>query len=237
MNRTEALAQTFVELADTLVSDFDAVEFLHVLTLRCVQLLDVDAAGVMLVDKQGILHVVAASDEKTRLLELMELQQQEGPCVEAYRNKELVWASLDAGATRWPRFSEHAKRAGYRALGAVPLRLREQSIGALNLFCTEDRPLAGTALATAQALADVASIGLLQERAVRESHVIAQQLQSALDSRVAIEQAKGMVAQSFGIDIDAAFTVIRTFARNHNLKLTEVVRELTQRRLPVNRLR
>lgn len=236
MERIEALTQAFVELADTLVSDFDAAEFLHMLARHCVDLLEVSAAGVMLADERGRLHVVAASDERTRLLELLELQHQEGPCVDAFARRDVVWTSVAAGRSQWPVFAEHASDAGYQSLGAVPMRLRDDSIGALNLFRVRDEPLDSTSVATAQALADVASIGLLQARSIRQSQLIASQLQAALDSRVAIEQAKGMVAQHLNVEVDIAFGLIRDHARSRNAKLTDVVRALTDRRLSIDEL-
>jgi len=224
--RQELLARTFVELADTLVSGFDVVEFLTMLAGRTVDLLELAAAGVLLDDQTGQLRPIAASDERVRLLELLELQHDEGPCVEAFQRGTPVQADAVQALRRWPRFATEAASLGYRVMCAVPLRLRNQTVGALNLFSTGTDLLDAPTLAVGQALADVATIGLLQERAMRESRLLAEQLQTALDSRVTLEQAKGVLAEQTGLSIDQAFEVLRMFSRQHNLRLTEVARRV-----------
>lgn len=222
----QLLARTFVELADTLVSDFDVVEFMTLLAARTTDLLQLTAAGVLLDDRSGQLRPVAASDERVRLLELLELQHDEGPCVDAFQHGTPVQADAEQALRRWPRFATEAAGLGYRVMCAFPLRLRSQTVGALNLFGTGTALLDPPALAIGQALADVATIGLLHERAMRESRLLAEQLQIALDSRITLEQAKGVLAQQTGLSIDQAFEVLRTFARRHNLRLVEVARRV-----------
>jgi transcriptional regulator with GAF, ATPase, and Fis domain len=224
--REQDLARTFVELADTLVSDFDVVEFMAVLAARTVDLLNLSAAGVLLDDRHGQLRPIAASDEKVRLLELLELQHDEGPCVDAFQHGTVVQASSAQAMERWPRFAAAAAEQGYQMMCALPLRLRSQTVGALNLFSTGRKLLDAPALVVGQALADVATIGLLQERSMRESRLLASQLQTALDSRVMLEQAKGILAEQTGLSIDLAFEVLRQFARDHNLRLVEVARRV-----------
>jgi transcriptional regulator with GAF, ATPase, and Fis domain len=235
MAREERLSRVFVELADTLVSGFDVVEFLHRLTERCVELLDVGAAGVVLADERGALRVMASSDERAHTLELLEVQIQEGPCLDCFRTGKPVFnAPLQSEASPWPAFSREARAAEFRFAHALPLRLRDQVIGALNLFSDEASRLAETELVVGQALADVATIGLLQTRAMEQSRALAEQLQGALNSRVIIEQAKGMLAEHAGVDLDAAFRFLRGYARSRNEYLSDVARALVDDALPAD---
>ena len=196
----EVLSATFVELADTLVADFDVIDFLHVLTDRSVQLLGVSAAGLLLADPRGELRVVAASSEAARLLELFQLQSDQGPCLDCFRAGQPVDAEdLAAAAHRWPRFVPAAQQAGFAAVQALPMRLREQVIGALDLFRATPGALAPADRRVGQALADVATISLLHERSTRRSETLNEQLQTALNSRVIIEQANGKLAERPGL--------------------------------------
>ena len=235
MSKEERLSRVFVELAKALVSGFDVVEFLHLLTERCVELLDVGAAGVVLADGRGNLRVMASSDERTHVLEVFEVQNQEGPCLDCYRSgTPVVNEPLDRPDGRWPAFCPEARAAGFRFANALPLRLGDQALGALNLFSDEESHLGETEQVIGQALADVATTGLLQARAVAESRVLARQLQNALDSRVAIEQAKGMLAERAAVDLDAAFRLLRSYARDHNEYLSDVARKVVDGSLPAN---
>ncbi|MQA86301.1 MAG: ANTAR domain-containing protein [Streptosporangiales bacterium] len=227
--REQQLAGAFVELADTLVAGFDVIDFLYLLTQRCVQLLDIDAAGLLLADGRGRLELMAASTEQARLLELFQLQNEEGPCLDCYRTREPVACDdLGAAGARWPRFAEAAQAAGYMAVQALPMRLRGEIIGATNLFRVAPGHLDGEALHLGQALADVATIGILHERALRERELLAEQLQAALNSRVLIEQAKGVLAERRQLGMDEAFTTLRSYARNHNRQLSDVARAVTE---------
>ncbi|MHB8464053.1 MAG: GAF and ANTAR domain-containing protein [Acidimicrobiales bacterium] len=229
--REEQLNRTFVELADTLVNHFDVAELLHTLATRCVELFDVDAAGLMLADERGALRVVASSNEQTRMLELFEIQSQEGPCSDCYRDGRTVTEDDLDRSQRWPRFRQEALAAGFRAALAVPMSLRDETIGALNLFRARPGALDEADLASCRALADVATIALIQERALREARLIAEQLQVALNSRVLIEQAKGVLAGLANVDMDAAFKMLRGYARAENLLLVSVARDLIEGRL------
>ncbi|HYS41344.1 MAG TPA: GAF and ANTAR domain-containing protein [Pseudonocardiaceae bacterium] len=227
----ERLVETFVELADTLIDDFDVIDFLHLLVDRCVELLDVDAAGLLLANQRGELQVVATSNEQVRLLELFQLQNDEGPCLEAFgTGKAISHPDLGAADAKWPRFAATATEAGFAAVDALPMRLRSELIGALNLFRAEPGELDPTALRTAKALVDVATIGLLQERSIRNREILTEQLQTALNSRVIIEQAKGLVAERYGLDMDGSFAALRGYARSHNLKLSDVARSVIENR-------
>jgi transcriptional regulator with GAF, ATPase, and Fis domain len=221
----ELLSETFVELTDTLVAGFDVIDFLHVLTDRSVQLLDVSAAGLLLADPRGELRVVAASSEAARLLELFQLQNDQGPCLDCFRTGRPVAAGdLAAAAPRWPRFAPAAQRAGFGAVQALPMRLREQVIGALNLFRGQPGGFAPASVRVGQALADVATISLLHERGMRHSDVLNEQLQAALNSRVIIEQAKGKLAERLGVDMDQAFALLRDRSRATNRRLSDLAR-------------
>jgi len=222
----DLLSDTFVELADTMVADFDVIDFLQLLTDRSVMLLSASAAGVMLADPRGELRVAASSNEAAGLLELFQLQNDQGPCLDCFRTGQPVTATdLSGPGQQWPRFAAAATQFGFRTVEAVPMRLRNQVIGALNLFRAAPGPFDPADLRLGQALADVATIGLLQERNVRRSETVAEQLQGALNSRVVIEQAKGKLAERLGIDMDQAFTMLRDHARNSNQRLTDVARD------------
>jgi len=217
------LAQAFVELADTLVADFDVVDFLHTLAQRCVELIDAAEAGIMLADQRGGLRLVASSSERARLLEIFELQAEQGPCLDCFNTGQAVGEEdLEVAPERWPVFGAEARAAGFRSVQALPLRCRSQVIGALNLFRTLPGRLEEESMATGQAMADIATIGILQERALREARVLAEQLQSALNSRVVIEQAKGVLAERAGVNLDDAFHMLRGYARNHSRRLRDV---------------
>ncbi|WP_218190845.1 GAF and ANTAR domain-containing protein [Pseudomonas sp. SID14000] len=223
MSREQRLAAVFVELADTLVADFDVIDFLHTLTERSVELLHADAAGLILVDPQGKLQVLASTTDQARVLELFELQNSQGPCLDCFRTgRPVVNVGLAEVAARWPRFQAATTAAGFRSVHALPLRLRGQVIGAMNLFCKDRSSLTDDDVSVGQALADVATIGLLQERTVRHSEIVAEQLQAALNSRVLIEQAKGVLAERSGVDVDEAFALLRAYARSNGSQLSAV---------------
>ncbi|MGW9209695.1 GAF and ANTAR domain-containing protein [Embleya sp. NPDC055664] len=222
----QLLAKTFVELADNLVADFDLIDFLRLLTDRCVGMFGVGAAGVLLADPNGELRVMAASDERVRLLELFQLQNDEGPCLECYRTGAAVSVpDLAAETDRWQHFVAEARSNGYAAVQALPMRLRNEVIGALNLFRVTPGPFDPVDTRIAQALADVATISLLQQRSFHRSSVVNEQLQSALNSRVVIEQAKGKLAERHDLDMEQAFTALRGYARSHNRRLSDVARD------------
>jgi len=233
----ERLSQIFVEVADTLVDDFDLVEFLHMLTVRTATLVGASAVGLLLADPQGKLRFMAASSEKARLLELIQVQASEGPCFDAYRTAEpVINADLSAAVTRWPDFTRQALKAGFRSVHAFPMRLRREVIGALNVFGSEVGGFDGADAQVVQALTDLAAIALLQERAVRRGELLTEQLQAALNSRIVIEQAKGAIAQRFDISVDGAFAVLRAYARRHHRKLTELAQEVVTDRQALARL-
>lgn len=235
--RESQIVQTFLELADTLVADFDVIDSLTVLAARCVEILDTAATGVLLADTDGRLRMIAASDEQARLLELFQLQNDEGPCMEAFASgRAVVETSLPAAIERWPLFAHYATNAGYESVYAIPLRLRGHTIGVLNLLQSGPDPIGDTDLALAQALADLATIAILQAAAAAEALTRQDQLQHALDSRIIIEQAKGMLAQHADIDMPSAFDHIRASARNTNTKLTDVAARIVDGRLDLNAL-
>jgi GAF domain-containing protein len=225
-NEREVL-RALVEVADTFVDDYDVVDFLHGLAVRCVTLLDVDEAGVMLMDANSTLRYVASSSEQMRLVELLELQHEEGPCLDAWRAGQVaVSTRAEDAAKRWPIFGTHARDAGLESLAGIPMRLRVNQIGALNLFSRRPGGLSDDDRNIAQAMADIATIGILQERAIRDGHVVTTQLQAALESRIAIEQAKGILAEHASISVDDSFILLRTYSRANNGKLTETAHDV-----------
>jgi transcriptional regulator with GAF, ATPase, and Fis domain len=238
MTTEQRLTQVFVELADTLVDEFDALDFLSTLTERSVELLHADAAGVILNDLQGNLRVVASTSDQAQVLELYELQNDEGPCLDCFNSgRAVVNVSVDEARSRWPRFTAAAAEIGYRSAHAIPLRLRDSVLGAMNLFSAKAVLLTEDDVAIGQALADIATIGLLQERAVRQSGLIAEQLQTALNSRILIEQAKGVLLASAGLEIDLAFRMMRDYSRRNRQPVKEVARLVIDRELTVEDLR
>ena len=226
------LAQTFVELADSLVVDFDVVDLLAHLGERCVELFDAAAAGLLLADGQGVLRLIAATNEAMEIVELFQVQNAEGPCLDCFRSGRPVQVEdMGAAADRWPLFVPVATGAGFRSAHALPLRLRGQILGALNLFRTSPGRLAPGEVAAAQALADVATIAIVQHRAAHDAQTLADQLQLALDSRIVIEQAKGVIAEQAGIRMDEAFAQLRGYTRRHRRLLAEVADDVVERRL------
>jgi GAF domain-containing protein len=225
------VTRTFVDLADTLVDEFDVIELLHVLAGRCVELLEVDAAGVMLADGNGQLWLAAASSERARLLELFELQNDEGPCLDAFRTgRQVSYIEVGTGPAPWPVFAVQARGEGFSSVHALPMRLRREIIGALNLFGREPIHPPIEDVRVAQAFADIATIAILQARLVKEREVLASQLQTALDSRVVIEQAKGVLAERSGFDMDTAFSTLRDAARRANRHLSDVAQDVVDNR-------
>src|SRR3954447_7562193 len=216
-DREGLIVDAFVRLSDTLVADYDIIEFLQFLTQACVELTDVDEAAVMLASPSGHLQAVASSSERSRLLELFELQNEDGPCLDAYRTGVVVSvADLTREGERWRSFGPRALEVGFTAVHSVPLRLRGDVIGALNLLRADPGELTASDAKLVRALADIATVGVLHERIVTQSVATASGLQTALNSRVRIEQAKGILAERAGLTVDEAFELLRKFARRNS---------------------
>ncbi|HUQ62205.1 MAG TPA: GAF and ANTAR domain-containing protein [Acidimicrobiales bacterium] len=229
LTREEQLSRTFVELADTLVDDFDVVELLTLLVNRSVELFDAAAGGLVLADEGGRLRLMASTSEASHVVEVFAVQANEGPCLDCWRSGEPVLVDdLNAATERWPGFVPFAIESGFAAAHAVPLRLRGEMLGALALFRSDTGGLGSADLAAAQALADVAAIAIIQSRAVRSAKLVAEQLQTALLSRVAIEQAKGMLAERCEVDVDRAFALMRNYSRTNRRRLSEVASDMVR---------
>jgi len=230
LSREEQITEAFVAIADTLVAGFDVADYLDALAMRCQELLDVDAAGLLLADPSGRPQVVATSSHEAHLLEVFETQSDDGPCVECLRTGativDLDSVAAPSGPERWPEFTRLRHQHGFGSVYAIPLRLREDVIGALNLFRISASALSSTDLKLARGLADMAAIGLLQERAIHNHRIVADQLQTALNARIRIEQAKGVLAERYGMEMDEAFAAIRRYARDQRLRLTEVTEQI-----------
>ena len=232
--RESRLSAAFVKLADTLVTEFDVVDLLHWLIERCTEILDTQAGGLMLTDLTGQLQVVASTSEEAEFLEVFQLAAGEGPCLDCFRTGiPVTVGDIEVDGGSWPTFSTEALKQGFKSVHATPLRLRGQVIGTMNLFSLHIGALVPEDIAVAQALADVATIGILQERHIRSANVVAEQLQRALDSRILIEQAKGVLAATMNTTMNDAFAIMRTYARDRNLRLREVAGDVVSGRIDV----
>jgi GAF domain-containing protein len=233
VSREQAVLESFATLADTLVAGYDVVDLLQTLVDTCADVLDVTAAGLLLLDPdEGSLDVVASTSEETRIVETMQLGAEAGPCIECFEtSKVVVVPDIARVPSRWSAFRESALGLGFAAVAAVPLHLRTETIGALNLFRDQVGEPTRRDLLAAQALADVATIGILHERTVRAGGVLREQLQGALSSRVVIEQAKGVLAQTHHLGMDEAFAMLRSYARERRRPLSDVALALVERRL------
>jgi transcriptional regulator with GAF, ATPase, and Fis domain len=230
--RERAVTDAFVALATSLADGVEVVELLSSLAEDTTRLLDVASTGILLADPRGVLHVVAASSEAMRDLEIFQLQRDQGPCLDCFHSgMPVAVPDLGAEAVRWPMFVPAAAEAGFVSVHALPIRLRDQVLGAVGLFGSRTGVLAEDDLRLGQALAYVAAVALVQEKASNDQDLINAQLQTALDSRVLLEQAKGVLAQRGGLDMDGAFTVLRGYSRDHNLRLTDVARAVADRQL------
>jgi transcriptional regulator with GAF, ATPase, and Fis domain len=226
--------EAFIELTDTLVTDFDIIDFLQRLATRCTELLGVAACGVLLADHHGALTLVAASTEEAHLVELAQVETSEGPCMDAYTTGLPVQrGNLADSDPRWPAFTAAARAAGFTAVQALPMRLREERLGALNLLSATPGSLDRDTIALGQALADAATIGIIHQRVLARQEVVVEQLQAALTSRVVIEQAKGFLAERLGVGVEGAFALLRSYARDHKRKLTEVASDVIENRLTI----
>lgn len=236
-DRERAVIDAFVSVANSLVDSFDIVELLNGLTFDCVALLDVASAGLLLADRRGALHVMVASSEATRDLELFQLQRDEGPCLDCFRLGAAVSvADLAAEAVHWSQFVPAALAAGVLSVHAIPLRLGDTILGTLGLFGARIGALCDDDLALAQALAHVASVAIVAGNLLNDKDAVVRQLQNALETRVVIEQAKGLLAEHGGLDMDEAFSRLRGYARSHNQRVGEVARQLISRVLPGERV-
>ncbi|HSV39820.1 MAG TPA: GAF and ANTAR domain-containing protein [Nocardioidaceae bacterium] len=232
MNREQQLVSVFVHLADTLTTEFEAIDLMQTLAETSRDVLPVEATGIALSDPRGRLRVLATTHPAAELLELFEIQNSEGPCYDCFQSATpIVNLSVEESWQRWPQFMACAADAGYTSAHAFPLRLRDEVIGVMNLFCTSSVELPEDDIGVAQGLCDIATIGLLQERAVREKHLIAEQLQAALNSRIQIEQAKGILSERLAVPLDEAFVMMRKHARANNLRLADAAAGVIQGQL------
>ncbi len=228
------LLETFATLADTLVADYDVVELLQTLVDSCQELLDATDAGILLAAPAGELELIASTSEEARLVEVIQIAAQAGPCIDCYRASERVSVPrLDEGPPEWAPFREAATQSGYAAIDAIPMRLRDATIGTLNILRATPGPADPADLVAAQAFADVATIGILHERSMSDARSLAHHLQTALDTRVTIEQAKGVVSFTAGVSVEAAFVLLRTYARRRGLRLGDVARRVVRRELRI----
>jgi GAF domain-containing protein len=234
LSREQRINVAFVAVADTLIADYDLIDLLHTLVESCTSVLDVEAGGLLLADESGELQLLASTNEQADFVEVMQLSAGAGPCVDCFRTGTAVAvADIKESGDRWPAFQAAALQQGFRSVYATPMLLRGQVIGAMNLFNTEPGVLNEADAAVAQALADVATIGILQERSIRETSVVTAQLQRALESRIIIEQAKGVLSALGGFDVHQAFAMLRGYARDHNVTLRSAAEGVAARTLDI----
>ena len=237
-NKDDNFFARIVSLADALATDFDVLEAANLLVNGCVDFLPVRDAGIVVENEQHRLQVLATTSEETRIMEFLELQSNEGPCLEAFDNGTPVEApDLIGGGERWPTFRTNALGLGFRSAYAVPLHMHDRTIGALNLFCTTPRGLDDREIETAGQLATMATLGIMTHWTVSHHETLSRQLQHALDSRVVIEQAKGVVAERSGVSMGTAFELIRSAARSSRRPLVEVAEDVVRGRLPIDATR
>lgn len=228
--REQQLVDTFVSLTDSLVADYDIVDLLQTLVDNATELFDAAAAGIMLVNDLQDLEVIASTSERSNFIGLMQLQAGEGPCVEAFTTAETVSVESPAEMQRrWPRFAAASQELGYSSVHSVPLRLRDITLGSMNLFREEAGALNADDAIAARALTDVATISILQQRTTEHANIVQTQLQHALTSRVIIEQAKGFLAHTHHVDLDSAFALLRSHARSHQVCIADVARDVVDR--------
>jgi transcriptional regulator with GAF, ATPase, and Fis domain len=230
--REQDIIRTFVELSNELVDGYDMVDLLSGWTANCARLLDVAAAGLLLADGRGVLHLIAASSERTQHLELFQLQRHQGPCLDCFHTgTAVVVPDLQAESQRWPDFARVAHSVGFASVQAVPMRLRDTVLGTLGLFGTTAGRLDDHDLALAQALVHVASVAIVNEKSASDRDMVNAQLQHALTSRIVLEQAKGILATVGRLDMEGAFKVLRAYSRHHGRKLSDVAEQLVKRQL------
>lgn len=235
--RESRLVETFVTLTDNLVADFDVLDVLQTLVDRSVELFDAAAGAIHLLNSQGELEVAASTNERSEFIGLLQLNAGEGPCITAVTSGELVTSHDLAELTRgWPRFAAASLQRGYVGVHAIPLRLREEVIGSLNLFRETEGALNGIDARAAQALADVATISVLQQRSLQSATLASEQLQRALDTKIAIEQAKGYVARALDTDMDTAREILRRYARNNQMRLSDVAGAVAREEIDLDTL-
>lgn len=226
-SRAERVSAAFVRITDTLVADYDVLELLHALVEVSVDLLDATAAGLLLADTHGDLRVLASTSERSQLVEILQLRAGSGPCVECYQTgKPVIVEDIESMGGKWPDFQAAALSQGFRSVQAVPMRVRGTTLGAMGLFGDNPGALTQEDSAIGQALADVATISILQERTMRETALVNEQMQGALNSRVLIEQAKGVIAYTARVNMDEAFRRLRAYARSNNRSLPETAADV-----------
>jgi transcriptional regulator with GAF, ATPase, and Fis domain len=232
ISRPEQVSAAFLRLTTTLTTRYDVLELLHILVEESVRLLEVTQAGLLLADPHGDLQVLASTSEESRLVEVLQLQAGEGPCIDCYRTGTVVTIDdISTLGSRWPVFQKTASDQGFLSVHAVPLRIHNRTIGAMGLFSANRGALTQEDAAIGQALADVATISLIHERTLRESKIINDQLQRALNSRIAIEQAKGVISHTASVDMGEAFARLRNYSRSHNQSLHDTAAQVISRAL------
>jgi GAF domain-containing protein len=235
-SREARISAAFVTVADTLTTDYDMVDLLHTLVFECAGILEMEAGGLMLVDGNGQLQLMTSTSEAADLVEIMQLSAAAGPCIDCFRTGIAVSVGEISESDRWPEFRTAAMGQGFRSVLATPMKLRGRILGTMNLFGTAAGVVGDRDAAVAQALADVATIGILQERVIQEGHLMEGQLHRALDSRIMIEQAKGVIANELSLSMDDAFNLLRKYARDRNFTIRSVSEQVSNREISVQQV-
>jgi GAF domain-containing protein len=235
-SREARISAAFVSVADTLTTEYDMVDLLHTLVSECAGILGMEAGGLMLVDGNGDLQLMTSTSEAADLVEVMQLAAAAGPCIDCFRTGVAVSVREISESQQWPKFRTTAMEQGFHSVLATPMKLRGKILGTMNLFGITAGEVTPRDAAVAQALADVATIGILQERVIQEGHLIEGQLHRALDSRILIEQAKGVIANELSLSMDDAFNLLRKYARDRNLTISSVSEQVSNRAISVRQV-
>jgi GAF domain-containing protein len=212
------LLEVLSGFAHTMTGDYELSDVLYRLTDDVTQVLDVAGAGIAFADDEGRLRYATASNDTVTALEQVQERHQQGPCAEAFRTQEPVMIADISKRAEWVDYRSVAQELGILSAAGIPLSLASERFGALNLYDSRVREWSLEEIALARVLADMAAGYLVQSR-LQDTRRLAEQLQMALDNRVVIEQAKGMLSAALGISVDEAFDRLRRHSRNTNTSL------------------
>ncbi len=228
MINQRALLEAYESFGRALLRPYEIGDVLYRLTDQVVEVLDIDGSGVCLAPNGGGLQLLSATDHHVAAIEDTQLTAGTGPILSAYETGEQVRVDDLVDANDWPEFTRFAVDRGMRAVASLPMPVDERRIGALDLFRAEAHVWTDEEMQAAQGLANMASAYVLNHQALSESRTLAGQLQTALDSRIIVEQAKGLLAGRHGLTPNDAFGRLRQYARARGDRLHDVCRHVVE---------